>query len=252
MPSSSVVLFHTGYLPSGFIGVDMFLVISGFVVTRGLARALAPSREATAHVILGFYKKRVARLLPAVALVAGPGAVAALVLGPMSALFVSLKTVIAGLLLMSNGFRYRDSDYFSVGSEGNPFLHLWSLSVEEQFYLVFPFVLATAGLWRPSVSLRIKGLWVDTVPWLGGGPAGCWHGLSHRGRNPRGSPTNVGTPQRPPIGMARRYLLPVCAHGQCSSHSNGKLVYRDPTHLSIQGAEWVSPVFFDSLRGALR
>ena len=142
----SVVFFHTGYLPSGFIGVDMFLVISGFVVTRELARALAPSREATAHVILGFYKKRVARLLPAVALVAGPVAVAALVLGPMSAPFVILKTVIAGLLLMSNGFRYRDSDYFSVGSEGNPFLHLWSLSVGEQLCLVFPFVLATRSV----------------------------------------------------------------------------------------------------------
>ena len=157
-----VVLFHAGCLASGFVGVDVFFVISGFVVTRGLVRALMHEDAVMADVMGEFYQRRVARLLPAFALVAGPVALASLVLAPVSVLSAGLKTAVAGLLLLSNVFLYRaDGDYFALGSEANPFLHLWSLSVEEQFYLLFPSMLAVVGVIaarRPGTSLRKMAL----------------------------------------------------------------------------------------------
>jgi len=137
-----VVLFHVGYLPGGFIGVDVFFVISGFVVSRSLMRSLAAPGGRASHKLGRFYRRRVARLLPAFAVVAGPVALLAVVFAPIRSVDDSLGTAITGLLLVSNGFLYRiDSDYFGVGTDDNAFLHLWSLSVEEQFYLVFPTLL---------------------------------------------------------------------------------------------------------------
>jgi peptidoglycan/LPS O-acetylase OafA/YrhL len=137
-----VVLFHAGLpLPGGFVGVDVFFVISGFVITAMLMRQM----ERPTGISMGaFYQRRVRRLLPALAVVVGVTAIATALLGApfnnqqeMTAL-----TGIGAMFAVSNlVIALRSGDYFATPPESNPLLNMWSLSVEEQFYLVFPFVL---------------------------------------------------------------------------------------------------------------
>jgi len=142
----AVVTYHAG-LPvgGGFVGVDMFFVISGFVITAML------EREWSKHGRIrfgNFYLRRFRRLTPALAVVVCVTLVGALLflspLGPqqnvaytaLGAMFISANAVIAGTT----------GGYFDAPAESNPLLHTWSLSVEEQFYLLFPALLAIAWL----------------------------------------------------------------------------------------------------------
>ncbi|WP_401735238.1 acyltransferase family protein [Stenotrophomonas muris] len=135
----AVVLFHTNatWLPGGFTGVDLFFVVSGFVISQSLASRAQASLGA---MLLDFYRRRVLRLLPALLVML----MATFVL---SALFVPRawrneqfdQTGWAALVGFSNiVLAGQQDDYFSPGAELNPFLHTWTLGVEEQFYLVFP------------------------------------------------------------------------------------------------------------------
>lgn len=144
-----VLVFHAGLpLPGGFTGVDMFLVVSGYVICRSLLRE---SVRTGAISVLGFFARRVRRLLPALALVFVVVGFLTPFLAPALARGFSLRTAVAGYLLNANHYLLLQSaagGYFAPVSENNVFLHLWSLSVEEQFYLAFPFlalVLATRG-----------------------------------------------------------------------------------------------------------
>jgi len=135
----AVVLFHTNatWLPGGFTGVDLFFVVSGFVISQSLASRTHASLGA---MLLDFYRRRVLRLLPALLVML----MATFVL---SALFIPRawrneqfdQTGWAALIGLSNVvLAGQQDDYFSPGAELNPFLHTWTLGVEEQFYLVFP------------------------------------------------------------------------------------------------------------------
>ena len=138
-----VVLFH-GQLgfSGGFIGVDVFFVISGFVITGVLVR------DSTAISTLNrrlstFYARRARRLLPALGVVVGSTLIASALLE--SSLREQSRTAWSGVtsLLFSSNIRYltMDHGYFSLGSQTNPLLHIWSLSIEEQFYFLFPILL---------------------------------------------------------------------------------------------------------------
>ena len=137
-----VVLFH-GQLgfSGGFVGVDVFFVISGFVITALLIRddttfSTLPQRLAA------FYVRRARRLLPALGVVVGSTLIASLVLE--SSLREQSRTAWSAVtsLLFSANIRYltMDDGYFSLGSQTNSLLHIWSLSIEEQFYFFFPIV----------------------------------------------------------------------------------------------------------------
>lgn len=144
-----VVAFHAGLpVPGGFVGVDVFFVISGFVITAMLSREWA----ATGRVRLGrFYLRRFKRLTPALAVTVGVVMVgAALLQAPFGDQQTTAKTGIGALLLVANVVIARTTGgYFDAPAEANPLLHTWSLSVEEQFYVVFPvMVLATWVLGR--------------------------------------------------------------------------------------------------------
>ncbi len=153
---SLVVLFHAGasWLPGGFVGVDVFFVISGFLIT-GL---LVDEHSRTGRISLtAFWARRVRRLGPALFLVIA-------VVLPASMVFLSrigtetgpaAKAALAALLLNANHFfLFESGDYFAAAAETNPLLHTWSLSVEEQFYLVWP--LALLGLLcRPRRKLTV-------------------------------------------------------------------------------------------------
>ncbi len=140
-----VVMFHTGLAPSGgFLGVDVFFVISGFVVTRRLAGAA----DADGTIDLGdFYRRRIRRLLPALAVMTVvTTAATALLLSPFGPQQRAYRTGGAATLFMANVELYRTTGYFDSSAALNPFLHTWSLSLEEQVFLVLPLIMA-AGLW---------------------------------------------------------------------------------------------------------
>lgn len=147
-----VVAFHAGLpVPGGFIGVDVFLVISGFVITGMLLREI----EATGTISLrNFYSRRVKRLLPALALVIT--VVMGLSVFYGSSLGSQQTTASTGLgatYLAANVVIYADSiEYFSPEATTNPLLHTWTLSVEEQTYLVFPSLLLAS--WVVARMLR--------------------------------------------------------------------------------------------------
>ena len=136
-----VVAFHAGLpVPGGFVGVDVFFVISGFVITAMLMREW----DSTGRIRLGrFYVRRFKRLTPALALtVAVVMLVSFALLSPFGSQESAAKTAIGAMLLAANVVIARTTgDYFDAPAESNPLLNTWSLSVEEQFYLVFPAIL---------------------------------------------------------------------------------------------------------------
>jgi len=136
-----VVVYHAGLpLPGGFVGVDVFFVISGYVITAMLMREWAEH----GRLRLGrFYLRRFLRLTPALALTVAVVALLSLALqNPFGAQQTTARTGIGAMLLSANYvIGHGAGDYFAAGAVTNPLLHTWSLSVEEQFYLVFPALL---------------------------------------------------------------------------------------------------------------
>jgi peptidoglycan/LPS O-acetylase OafA/YrhL len=138
-----VVVGHAGIagFDAGFIGVDVFFVLSGFLIT-GL---LADEHERTGRIELGtFYARRAKRILPAAAVVVVATLVGAFVVfSPLDMAKVAQDGLAAGLSVANIRFALGATDYFSAG-DPSPMLHYWSLSVEEQFYLVWPALLIVA------------------------------------------------------------------------------------------------------------
>lgn len=170
-----VVVFHAGfYFPGGFVGVDVFFVISGFVITAMLRREWLRSGRID---LRNFYVKRIKRLMPALALVVVVTLVAsAAVLSPLGTQQQAAQTALGAVFLASNVAIARTTGgYFDAPAESNPLLNLWSLSVEEQFYLVFPILLAGAWVigrrfnqkWTPTVWLTVFGLLSFVVAMFG-------------------------------------------------------------------------------------
>jgi peptidoglycan/LPS O-acetylase OafA/YrhL len=136
-----VVLFHAGLpVPGGFVGVDVFFVISGFVIAAMLLRE-ADSRGRVS--IRRFYWRRFLRLSPALALLVVATMVLTFVLlPPFGEQQNAAQTAIGAALLVANGvIAITTGGYFGASADSNPLLNTWSLSVEEQFYLVFPSLL---------------------------------------------------------------------------------------------------------------
>ena len=137
----AVVAFHAGLggVTGGFVGVDLFFVLSGYLVTGLLLRDLrAHGRIRLAR----FYSRRVRRLLPAavVALLV-TGAVFTAIASPL-AIADGLRSIRAAFLYLANWFFIRQSnDYFGKDVTSSPVVHFWSLAIEEQFYLLWPLTL---------------------------------------------------------------------------------------------------------------
>ncbi len=143
--------FDKDYLPSGHLGVDIFFVISGYVITASLAGSPVSSLRET---LVNFYIKRIKRLFPALILCVVVTSVAICLFNPHPG--ASLKTGIFSLFGLSNLYLFSQAtDYFGNSASLNAFTHTWSLGVEEQFYLFFPVLLWCTGYGRlPSIGSK--------------------------------------------------------------------------------------------------
>ena len=135
----SVVIFHINptLLPGGYLGVDIFFVISGYLILGFIWRDL----EQNKFTLSRFYSKRIYRLAPALfAMVLATSIAGYFILLPNEGV-TYIESLFSTLLYFSNFYFYTQSDYFNTAMEFAPLLHTWSLSVEEQFYILFPFIL---------------------------------------------------------------------------------------------------------------
>lgn len=137
----AVILFHLGYewIPGGFVGVDVFFVLSGYLITGILLEELA--RRSTTD-LRRFYARRVRRLLPASILVlVAVGAAGLVTLDLVQQRSLGWDVTFAALYSANWRFAFVGGDYFAPGDVPSPLVHYWSLAVEEQFYLLWPAVL---------------------------------------------------------------------------------------------------------------
>jgi peptidoglycan/LPS O-acetylase OafA/YrhL len=174
-----VVLFHAGvpWLPGGYVGVDIFFVISGFLMTSLLMKEI----DQTGRVrLLAFYARRIRRLLPAAAVVLVTTVIAAkILLSPLELPDIAKAGAATGLYVVNMWFAVTGTDYLASEAQ-SPQQHYWSLAVEEQFYLAWPlFLLLSCVLryrWRVSVAWSVTILsiislalciWLTSVsqPW---------------------------------------------------------------------------------------
>ncbi len=134
-----VILFHAGlsFASGGFVGVDVFFVISGYLITSLLISDLRAGQFS----ILRFYERRIRRIAPALLLVIVLTLVAALFLLILDEMIEVFESAAATALFLANVRFWRKTGYFETAAEERPLLHMWSLAVEEQFYIVFPLLL---------------------------------------------------------------------------------------------------------------
>lgn len=147
----SVVLFHAfpGWIVGGFIGVDIFFVISGFLISTIIFGNL----KNDSFSYLEFYRRRVRRIFPALVVVL----LACLGLGWFGLLASEYEQVgkhtLGGMGFVSNLVLWGESGYFNSSAEVNPLLHLWSLAIEEQFYIIWPLLLGLA--WKRKWNVLV-------------------------------------------------------------------------------------------------
>lgn len=134
-----VILFHAGFawVPGGFVGVDVFFVISGYLITSIIADELAAGH----FTLAGFYERRARRILPALFLVLLTCLPAAWYLLLPAEMVEFGNSLMAVATFVSNILFWWQTDYFAATAEQIPLLHTWSLAVEEQYYLLFPLCL---------------------------------------------------------------------------------------------------------------
>jgi peptidoglycan/LPS O-acetylase OafA/YrhL len=162
-----VVAFHAGVarFEGGFIGVDVFFVLSGFLITHILLSERSRTRRID---LLGFYARRIRRLLRASALaIVGATVVFAAFSSPLERASV-LDDARAAVFYVANWhFIGESEDYFADSLDASPYLLLWSLAVEEQFYLLWPLLMLAIATWwcrhRRARALVTAGLGVAVV-----------------------------------------------------------------------------------------
>lgn len=148
----AVILFHihAKLLPGGFLGVDIFFVISGYLITTIIHKELIGQRFS----LLNFYQRRAKRILPAfLFMLITCTAVGAWLLMPDDFLNY-LRSLRSSLFFGANLFFAKSGGYFDIDSAEKPLLHIWSLSLEEQFYFVFPLLMWLVHKYLPKYTVH--------------------------------------------------------------------------------------------------
>ena len=142
----SVVLFHAwpNRLIGGFTGVDVFFVISGFLISNKISYQI----EHNTFSLKGFFLGRFKRLAPPLAIVIFAFLISGYFLLVVSDFQSMTKQIQSGILFTANFHFYSESGYFDMSNTLKPFLHLWSLSVEEQFYFFWPLLLLALSKYK--------------------------------------------------------------------------------------------------------
>jgi peptidoglycan/LPS O-acetylase OafA/YrhL len=154
----AVVLFHLSptNVPGGFVGVDVFFVISGFLITSHLLRDTVRNGRPP---LATFWLRRVRRLLPAAFVVLAVTLVTVLIAVPQTLWQQFLREIIGSTLYVENWLLANSAvDYFAEGDQTSPVQHYWSLSTEEQFYLVWPLLLTLLIVVGRAKTVRVRRL----------------------------------------------------------------------------------------------
>jgi peptidoglycan/LPS O-acetylase OafA/YrhL len=148
---TSVVIYHAfpEFLSGGFMGVDVFFAISGYLISGIIFRQLAAGTFSFAD----FYTRRIRRIFPALLVVFAAVCITGWI-GMSAAEFKQLgKHMAAGAGFVENLILWREAGYFDTASELKPLMHLWSLAIEEQYYLLYPLLVVT--IWRNDWDLLL-------------------------------------------------------------------------------------------------
>lgn len=148
-----VLLFHLNFpfVEGGFVGVDIFFVISGYLITRILCDDL----ESGTYSIARFYERRARRILPALFVVLAATCITGFIVMVPHDLAALGQSVLATLFFVSNILFLNQVGYFADPAETKPLLHTWSLAVEEQYYIVFPLLLAAVFRFGRRVTVSV-------------------------------------------------------------------------------------------------
>src|SRR5579859_7235752 len=165
----AVIADHFAGFPKGsFVGVDVFFVISGYLITGILVREFE-SRQTISF--SGFYARRIKRILPAGLFVIGVTLCATRVLAGIDRYHFAAKDAIASVLFAANWrFAHAGVNYFNQALPPSPLQHYWSLSIEEQFYFIWPWLMLGLLLigrrlrfWRPEHARPVAGVAIDVI-----------------------------------------------------------------------------------------
>ena len=148
-----VILFHfdVGPFPGGFVGVDIFFVISGFLITGIIDREI----RANTFTLRDFWLRRARRILPAALVMTLVTIVAFALIFPPAFFRDLADSLRAQAVFASNIHFWREDGYFADSAHLKPLLHTWSLSLEEQFYLAFPLILVVCGTLRTGIRISV-------------------------------------------------------------------------------------------------
>ena len=172
----SVILFHARcqYFRGGFVGVDVFFVISGYLITT----IILTEKDQGTFSLLNFYERRIRRIFPALFLVTFASLIFAWFWLPTWDMKDFSHSLIAVSIFASNIFFWRETGYWETDSELKPLLHTWSLAIEEQYYLLFPLFLLL--MWRFRKRWIFTGLILVAIASLG---ISQWEAFHHPSAN---------------------------------------------------------------------
>jgi peptidoglycan/LPS O-acetylase OafA/YrhL len=150
----SVILFHFDFdmFPGGFVGVDLFFVISGFLITRIIASELISTGS---FEFKNFYLRRVRRIIPALYFTIFLSFIFSVLMFSPQHFERFGSSLIYAVFGLSNIFFWQESSYFDTTSIFKPLLHNWSLSVEEQFYIFWPIIIVCLLNKIPKATLTL-------------------------------------------------------------------------------------------------